>query len=73
MTIREKIRARMRQAEEGATTLEYIVLASVLVLGLVVGINMFKDQIKKALQDEGTTIGNVANGDYTKALEHDKK
>lgn len=66
----EKLRRRARRSEEGATTLEYIVLAAVLVLGLVAGINAFKDDVEESLKNEGGTFKQVSNGVYTKANGH---
>ncbi|MCK6572191.1 hypothetical protein L6V77_13970 [Myxococcota bacterium] len=53
------IRARQR----GVTTLEYIVLGAVLVLGLVVGVSAFKGQVADSAATEGEALMQVARGD----------
>lgn len=57
-----QLRARLRKQEEGATTLEYIVLAAVLVLGLVGAVQYFQGQASQSLQAEGDALNNVATG-----------
>jgi hypothetical protein len=53
------IHARQR----GVTTLEYIVLGAVLVLGLVVGVSAFKGQVADSAATEGEALMQVARGD----------
>ena len=52
-----------RAGQEGLSTLEYIVLAAVLAIGLVAAIGMFRGQITNALQAEGNTLETIAGGD----------
>jgi Flp pilus assembly pilin Flp len=48
--------------QRGVTTLEYIVLAAVLVIGLVAGVSMFKGKVGEGLSSEGEAISLVARG-----------
>jgi Flp pilus assembly pilin Flp len=53
---------RSARREAGVTTLEYIVLAAVLVLGLVVGVQAFKSRVGQSLDAEGRAAVEVASG-----------
>ncbi|MCK6572186.1 hypothetical protein L6V77_13945 [Myxococcota bacterium] len=63
---------KLNRKQRGVTTLEYIVLGAVLVLGLVAGISAFKGQVQGALGEEGKTLSNVAKGDTSGAKNYDK-
>jgi len=48
--------------QSGVTTLEYIVLGAVLVIGLVAGVSMFKSKVGEGLASEGEALSQVARG-----------
>lgn len=60
-----QMRERLYSRQKGATTLEYIVLAAVLVLGLVTAINYFKTQAAEGIKHEGNVLKEVANGNFS--------
>ncbi|MCK6574246.1 pre-toxin TG domain-containing protein [Myxococcota bacterium] len=53
---------RPTSTQRGVTTLEYLVLGAVLVLGLVVGVSAFKGRVGESLQSEGNAAVEVARG-----------
>lgn len=55
--------ARFRRTQRGVTTLEYVVLAAVLVLGGVAAVSVFRGQVADSLSTEGDAVGQVARGD----------
>jgi Flp pilus assembly pilin Flp len=56
------LRRHSPQRQRGVTTMEYIVLGAVLVLGLVAGVSMFKGSVGESLQTEGEALSQVASG-----------
>lgn len=56
------LRRHPPQHQRGVTTLEYIVLGAVLVLGLVAAVSMFKGSVGESLQTEGEALSQVASG-----------
>lgn len=48
--------------QRGVTTMEYIVLGAVLVLGLVAAVSMFKGKVGDSLKTEGEALSQVASG-----------
>lgn len=60
----EIIRAGLKpsRAQRGVTTMEYVVIAAVLVLGLVAGISLFGGQVESSLDTEGQAVNEVARG-----------
>jgi hypothetical protein len=60
---RHSLRSGRVGAQRGVTTLEYIVLGAVLVLGLVVGISAFKGQVAESAATEGEAFVQVGRGD----------
>jgi hypothetical protein len=60
---RASVRFVTSARQRGVTTLEYIVLGAVLVLGLVVGVSAFKGQVADSAATEGEALMQVARGD----------
>jgi len=60
---RKSVVRAIRARQRGVTTLEYIVLGAVLVLGLVVGVSAFKGQVADSAATEGEALMQVARGD----------
>lgn len=57
-----QVAAHRTTAQRGVTTLEYIVLGAVLVLGLVAGISAFRKQVDASTATEGEALLQVASG-----------
>ncbi len=53
---------RRTSNQRGVTTLEYLVLGAVLVLGLVVAVSAFKGRVGESLESEGSAAVEVARG-----------
>jgi Flp pilus assembly pilin Flp len=67
-----KMKLNLIRKQRGVTTLEYIVLGAVLVLGLVAGISAFKGKVSDSLDKEGKTLSDVAAGQTSGAKNYDK-
>jgi hypothetical protein len=57
-----RVGAHRASAQRGVTTLEYIVLGAVLVLGLVAGVSAFRKQVDASAATEGEALLQVASG-----------
>lgn len=61
-TTHETRRRSTLSRQRGVTTLEYIVLGAVLVIGLVAGVSMFKSKVGEGFSSEGEALSQVARG-----------